>query len=185
MQPADNGDCQQTWILCQNSHMSDLSTEQDGQFVDDRESVGEVLSEMIGMARRDLLIYEPYLMPAVWGQRPVLDALKRFMIRSARVRGRILCVDPDSAIKQSHPLIPLYQSFSGRLQLRRCNERMVPPAWSVTVVDQCQWFYRPAHDRLTGHYHQHPSQRSVQIAADVDEWWEEASPVEHIRVLGI
>lgn len=165
--------------------MSEENSEQDSQLVDDRESVGDALSEMIGMAQRDLLIYEPYLLHLIWGQQKILDSVKRFMIRSSRVRARILCVDPDSAIKRGHPLIPLYQSFSGRLEMRRCSDRMLPPAWAVTIADQSQWFYRPAHERLTGHYHQRPSQRSVQIAADINEWWEEAHPVEHIRVLGI
>lgn len=156
-----------------------------GQHIDERDVLGETCAEMIALAQRQIFIYEPYLMPQLWGQREVLDAVKRFMIRSSRVEARILCVDPDSAIRNGHPIIPLIQSFSGRLQVRRTHERFSPPAWAVTFADQVHWLYRPAHDRITANYHNHPSQRSAEIHSELNGWWEESAPVEHMRVLGI
>jgi len=135
------------------------------------------LTALIDSARRKLFLYEPTLALVLFNDPGVTRAMTRFMVRSARVQTRILCLDPSSAIGSDCLLIHVYQRFIGRMEIRRYYGEIPPPVWAFAMADEQTWLYRPDPARFDGKSVNSGNWESRRCQKALQGPWDESEPI--------
>ena len=147
-----------------------------------RREARDLAAGLARQARHDLAVYSHDLDPALYDQRPFLDALAA-LARGHRCSVRILCRDARRAVVEGHRLVELARRFTSCLQVRRVPDHLqdTPEAW--LVADARGWLYRPEAGRFEGVADFDAPHRARELLDLFQEVWEHSEPEPELRRL--
>lgn len=86
--------------------------------VDTSDAVRDACLALIRKARREVVIMTRELDPVLFDNQETADALREFVLRSQRVRLRVLVKDPNLAVRNGHQVVALAQRLSSFAEIR-------------------------------------------------------------------
>lgn len=150
--------------------------------IDSLAKAAEFVRQMAEQARRNLWLYSRDLDFRLYGAAETLEALKRFAIRARGGELRILLQDPETALREGHPLIPLSQRLSSRILIRVPQEEQdLQYAAAFFLDDAGGYLWRPLGSRYEGNGNLYAPGKQRQLRDYFEQVWERALPDPRLR----
>lgn len=152
--------------------------------IDGAVDLAQMSLELIGRARRELVIYSRDLDPSLLGTPAAEAALRRFAVGVRGALARILVQDLRRAVQERHALITLAQRLPSHFSIRVVEQEpdvQYPSAFLLN--DSGGYLFRPIGTRFEATAHLQDSARQRQLLAYFNEVWERARPASELRPL--
>ncbi|MCC6504551.1 MAG: putative N-acetyltransferase YjcF [Alphaproteobacteria bacterium ADurb.BinA280] len=149
----------------------------------DEGSIQEAVLECLQLARHsvDLLRHR---LDAPLAKATVVDTLRRLAISGVRARIRILLHEPDAALRDAHPLVPLLQRLPSAFAIREIDDAADREDRAEMTLNDRQGLVWRANRALTeAQASTHAPGRRAQLAETFEQKWERALPCVRLRAL--
>lgn len=142
----------------------------------------DIALAIVAQARRNLWIYTRDLDMPLFGTAAMLDALKRFAIRSRGGELRVLLQSTRAALHEGHPLLTLAQRMPSSMHFRVPQEEQdLQYAAAFLIDDSGGYLFRPLGNRFEGSANLHAPGRQRQLREYFDQVWERSLPDAELR----
>ncbi len=154
--------------------------------IDSLAQAQDIALQIASQARRRLWLYSRDLDQQLYGTSAMLEALKRFAIESRGGELRILLQDPNSPLRNNHPLIPLAQRLSSSILIRvpEVDQDLQYPA-AFLIDDRGGYLMRPLGSRYEGTANLYAPGRQRQLREYFEQVWERSLPNPELRPVHI
>ncbi len=142
-------------------------------------AASQAVAELIGNTRQHFVVCSESLPSKIFDTPPVLEAVRQFALKNARVSADLLVLQPRLVTSRPHPFVLACQQFPETFRLHSICRQMTPPAEDFLLNDGNQGlrFLQPGRSRFAwadGH-----SQAWLQ--GIFDELWRHSEPVPELR----
>ena len=146
--------------------------------------VRDLLLQLMDDARRQLWICSRDLDPLLLGSPEAQAALRRIATAGAGSQIRVLVQQPQAALREGHPLIPLGQRLSSVLAFRTQVEEpdLQYPA-AFVLNDRGGYLFRPLASRFEATADRYGPARHRQLREYFSQVWERSEPTTLFRAL--
>ncbi len=131
---------------------------------------------MLRQARRDLALFSYDLDPAVYDQRPFLEAFKALALRSRFSRLRILLQDNTLVLQRGHRLVELAQRLPSVVEIRRPHADFLDHPENFLLIDDGGYLHKRSLESYSGIACYHNRHRVNRLLAVFDEAWDHGTP---------
>lgn len=153
---------------------------------DEPEALLSAAEHLVAGARRRLLIYSQDLEYALYGQKTLLEACKRFVLADKNSLLQIIVRDPSNLPGIGHPLLELAQRLPSHILLRAPVERedlQYPSAYIANDGDG--YLFRQLGNRCQGHWSPCLPAQNRRLSESFEAVWQRARPCTEFRPLGL
>ncbi len=150
----------------------------------DADGAAAALLALAAGARRDLGIVSHHLDPGLLDRADVLEALRRFAVRSGERRVRILLQDAATPQRDDAPLLPLAQRLPSTFAFRHAQDPVdLGYRAAYAFNDTGGMCFRPLGDRFQGEGGPWVPVQARRLQREFDRAWERSRPVVEYRAL--
>ncbi|MGR9116993.1 MAG: GNAT family N-acetyltransferase [Gammaproteobacteria bacterium] len=146
----------------------------------------QAATELITLARRQLCWITRDLEHDLYGHDEIVEALKRFALRSHDGCARIILQDSTPVRSKPHPLLNLAQRLSSSFQFRmpvEPDDLQYPSAFLLN--DRDGYLFRLHSERYSGVWSPNLPARNRQLSEEFERIWQRSRPCTEFRALGI
>jgi hypothetical protein len=149
------------------------------------QEIAGVSAHLAAQARRELLIHDPRLEPAIYDQTPFLQAVKQLALARPGLCVRVLLSDPRAAAQDGHRLIELARRLTSRIAIQRVADEDQGVLDALLIVDATGYVRRRLVDGMEAiaDYDDSPAARRWRL--EFEERWERSSTDTELRQLFI
>ena len=150
-----------------------------------RQEIAGICAHMSAQARRELLIHDPALDPAVYDQGPFLQAVKRLALARPGLCVRALLQESRAAIQCGHRLLELARRLTSRIAIQCVADEDRDQLDAILIVDATGYVRRRLTDTAdaVADYDDPPTARRWQLK--FEECWERSRVDTELRQLFI
>lgn len=154
--------------------------------LDSLESAVAATLQLIEQSRRQLCIYSRDLEFAVYGQKPIVEALKQFALRNRNAEVQIIIQEPASLHSSGHPVLELAQKLTSYFLLRTPMESEDLQYMSAFLAsDREGYLFRLQSNRYEGHWSPNLPAQNRQLREEFERVWQRSRPCTEFRALGL
>jgi len=140
---------------------------------------------LVRQARHSVRMFTRHMDAALYSTTAFADALSAFARRSRWTEVRILVQDPTPAVREHHRLLPLIQSLTSHIRVRRVGADWADEVSALLLADARGVLYRPYGDRYDGSVDFAAGPRALELRKWFDEVWENSLPEPEFRRLSL
>lgn len=154
--------------------------------LDSLESAVAATLKLIEQSRRQICIYSRDLEYAVYGQKPIVEALKKFALRNRNALVQIIIQEPASLHSSGHPVLDLAQKLTSYFLLRIPLESEDLQYMSAFMLsDRDGYLFRLQANRYEGHWSANLPAQNRQLREEFERVWQRSRPCTEFRALGL
>lgn len=112
--------------------------------------VREASLKVAKSAQRLLSIFTHDLEPAIYGEEPFLEAIKRLVLARSYAKVRVLLADPSRAMLDNNRFLALARRLTSCIDMRTMTPEFAASAGAFIIADDKALVYRPQSDRWDG-----------------------------------
>ncbi len=145
--------------------------------------IGSVIIQMGAQARRELLVQDPLLEPALYEQAPFIQAVRRLVLSRLALCVRVLVFDPKTVNRRSPRLVELARRLSSRIAIQRVADEDQERLDAFLVVDTVGYIHRQWSERMQAVADYSDRLRARRLTAEFERLWERSAPDNELRRL--
>lgn len=154
--------------------------------VEGRSAFADAALALIAEARREIRLLSHELDVRLYGSEAVYEAVKGFLLSSERARLRVLINQPRLAAQRGHRLVELGRLLSSRVEFRGLSdERQQEHRAEWLIIDERSLLERREPEALVARLFQDQPLAARERGNDFETLWNEASPAQELRSLGL
>lgn len=158
----------------------------DAMHLQDIDSILQASLQLVEQSRRRLSILSRALDVALFGQAPMVEGIKQFVLGHRDACVQIIIQEPFSLRNQYHPLLELAQKLPSYFQLRSPLESEDIQHQSAFMLnDHDGYLFRLQGDRYAGHWSPSLPARSRPLREEFEAIWQRCRPCSEFRALGL
>ena len=153
---------------------------------DSMEKLQDNTLDLISQARRHICIFTRDLEPNLYGDKHIIEALKKFTLQNRMSTIQIILLDTESARINHHPILSMVQRLPSSFFLRTPieNDDLQYPS-AFLANDNGGYLFRLFGDRNEGEWSINLPSKNRQINETFEAIWQRSKPCTEFRILGI
>ena len=164
--------------------MSEQGQERGIVAVDGREAMRTAIIEVIGQARRSLLILSQCLERQLYQDSAVVEALKQQLLDNRHLQVRMLVADPRVAVRDAGMLTALARRLSSRFTIHEPDERGPVFSEELVLAERRSYLLLSLPKNRTATYARRDPVGGKIWSKTFDELWLNSQPSLEFRQLG-
>lgn len=152
--------------------------------IEGREALCRAMQQVIGEARRSLLMLSMHLDGALYKQHALVECLKQQLLDNRRLRVKLIISEPSVAAKQAEPFIELTRRLPSQFELREPVARIHQFEDECLIADRRAYVYRGLRNSRTAKLALHDAIGAHALRKRFDDYWQHTHPCTEFRQLG-
>lgn len=151
--------------------------------LDHPQEIAAICAQMGAQARRELLLHDPLLEPALYDQWPFLEAVRQLALQRPALCVRILIFDPKAVNQRGHRLVELARRLSSRIAIQRVADEDQERLDAFLVIDATGYVHRPLAERMEAVADYCNPVFARRLVAEFEALWARSTPDLELRRL--
>lgn len=162
---------------------SERATEDNLIRFDSREQAARLALELIQSARREICFFGPQIDPVLFDNHEVIEAISAFSRQSQRTQIRIVVVDTQKNVVNSHQILPLAQRLTSSITIHVADRKHQDLRQQFLLVDGTAYLFCPNAERYRGRVEKHAPAVVKDMQQEFEEIWNLSKPDRNTRRL--
>lgn len=152
---------------------------------DSRDQAAKLALELINRARHEICFFGPLIDPVLFDNESAYEALSEFARRSPRTRIRIVVLDTQKNVVNSHRLLPLAQKLTSSIEIHIAANKHHDLRQQFMLVDGRSYLFCPVAERYQGRAELNAPAAVKEMQKEFEEIWNQSKPDINSRRLNL
>jgi hypothetical protein len=150
---------------------------------DSREQAARLALELIQNARREICFFGPQIDPALLDNSEVIEAISAFCRHSRRTQVRIVVIDTQKNVVNSHQILPLAQRLTSSISIHIADRKHHDLRQQFLLVDGTAYLFCPSAEGYRGRIEKYAPAVVKEMQQEFEEIWNLSKPDRNTRRL--